>query len=202
MLTLHLVRHGDTAQAAEGIFSGDIDPPLTPAGIAQAEKLTRATAKLGLDALYVSPKLRAHMTIEPTARVTKLTPTEDAGFKEIGYGRWEGEREVDVRARERALFDAWVADPGLVSPPGGETGFEIAARAMQAIFRIRERHPNGQVLVVSHKATIRVVTCALLGIYIGRFRDRINCPTASITTFELTERGPMLVRLADTAHLL
>ena len=51
------------------------------------------------------------------------------------------------------------------------------------------------------KATIRVVTCALLGLHIGRFRDRVACPTASLTTFEFGDRGPMLVRIGDTRHL-
>jgi hypothetical protein len=36
---------------------------------------------------------------------------------------------------------------------------------------------------------------------VGRFRDRVACPTASLTTFEFAERGAMLVRIGDTTHL-
>jgi probable phosphoglycerate mutase len=57
------------------------------------------------------------------------------------------------------------------------------------------------VLIVSHKATIRVITCALLGLHLGRFRDRVACPTASLTTFEFGDRGAMLTRLGDTHYL-
>ena len=32
MLTLHLVRHGETEASGDGIFCGDLDPPLTAAG--------------------------------------------------------------------------------------------------------------------------------------------------------------------------
>ena len=39
--------------------------------------------------------------------------------------------------------------------------------------------------------------CALLGLHIGRFRDRIACPTASLTTFEFGSRGPLLVRIGE-----
>jgi probable phosphoglycerate mutase len=54
---------------------------------------------------------------------------------------------------------------------------------------------------VSHKATVRVIVCALLGVPLGRYRSHIACPTASITSFEFTDRGPMMTRLADISHL-
>ncbi|MGH7269814.1 MAG: histidine phosphatase family protein, partial [Polyangiaceae bacterium] len=52
MLTLHLVRHGDTSQAADGIFSGDLDPPLTPRGREQAEHVGRMAEALNLTAIW------------------------------------------------------------------------------------------------------------------------------------------------------
>ena len=92
-------------------------------------------------------------------------------------------------------------DPALHPPPGGEGGFAIASRAIATLERIQTECPKGTVLVVSHKATIRVITCALLGLHIGRFRDKVACPTASRTTFEFGERGAMLTRIGDTVHL-
>jgi probable phosphoglycerate mutase len=201
MLTLHLVRHGDTKQAAEGIFCGDIDPPLTESGLLQAERVARALQPLGLSALYCSPKTRARMTAEPIARATGLTPTLEDGIREIAYGAWEGRFEVDVRRDDAAAYDAWRTDPALVSPPGGEGAFAIAARALPVVLRARLEHPRGHVLLVSHKATVRVIVCALLGVPLGRYRSHIACPTASITSFEFTDRGPMLTRLGDVSHL-
>ncbi|MDP9150558.1 MAG: histidine phosphatase family protein, partial [Myxococcota bacterium] len=92
-------------------------------------------------------------------------------------------------------------DPSLTTPPGGESAFAIAARALPLLVRARREHPSGNVMFVSHKATIRVLACALLGIPLGRFRDRIACPTASLTTFELADGDAMLVRLGDVHHL-
>jgi hypothetical protein len=37
--------------------------------------------------------------------------------------------------------------------------------------------------------------------HLGRFRDRVACPTASLTSFEFGERGPMLIDIGDTQHL-
>ena len=201
MLVLHFVRHGDTAQSAEGVFCGDLDPPLTEKGMAQAKKLAVLTSKLGLTAVYGSPKLRARLTAQPTLDATQLDLHQEDGLREIGYGTWEGRKESEIRDTEPETYRDWVLDPAVHAPPGGESGYAIAARAVPIVDRIRKQHASGHVLIVSHKATIRVVTCALLNLHIGRFRDRIACPTASLTTFEFGERGPMLVRIGDTKHL-
>jgi probable phosphoglycerate mutase len=201
MLTLHLVRHGDTVQAAEGILCGDLDPPLTDSGVAQAARVAQALKPLALGAMYCSPKTRARMTAEPIASACSLTPVIVDGLREIAYGAWEGRSEAEVKRDDEAAYEAWRTDPAMVSPPGGESAFAIAARALPVILRARQEHPTGHVLFVSHKATIRVIVCALLGIPLGRFRSNVACPTASITSFEFAERGAMLTRLGDVAHL-
>ena len=199
MLTLHLIRHGDTEASGDGIFCGDLDPPLTATGLRQADALAAVTRTLSLSAIYVSPRLRARQTAEPTTRATGITPVVEEGLREIGYGTWEGRKETEIKEAEPEAYAAWSLDPAIHSPPGGENGYAIAARALPVIERIRASNSSGNVLVVSHKATIRVVVCALLGLHIGRFRDRIACPTASLTSFELGDRGPMLVRIGQRA---
>jgi probable phosphoglycerate mutase len=201
MLTLHFVRHGDTLQAAEGYFAGDIDPPLTERGRAQAEAVGAVAAHLDLAAIYVSPKLRARQTAEPVTRACRRDPVIEEGLREIAYGAWEGRKENEIKASDPDAYFAWSQDPALVAPPGGESAFAIAARALPCLVRARQEHPNGHVLFVSHKATIRIMVCALLGVPIGRFRDRVACPTASLTTFEFGERGAMMMRMADVSHL-
>jgi probable phosphoglycerate mutase len=201
MLSLHFVRHGDTLQSAEGYFAGDIDPPLTDRGKTQAERIAKIATTMDLAAIYVSPKLRARQTAEATALACKLEPTIDDGLREIAYGSWEGRKESEIKTSDPEAYRAWAQDPSLVAPPGGESAFAIAARALPVLVRARQEHPTGNVILFSHKATIRVMVCALLGVPLGRFRTHVACPTASITTFEFGERGAMLVRIGDVHHL-
>jgi broad specificity phosphatase PhoE len=201
MLTLHMVRHGDTTQAADGIFCGDLDPALTVTGLAQAERVGVLARSLGLTALYCSPKQRARMTAAAVARSCGLQPVIDDGLREIAYGAWEGRTEAEVKRDDPDAYEAWRTDPSLVSPPGGESAFAIAARALPVVLRARRENPQGRVMLVSHKATVRVIVAALLGMPLGRFRSHVACPTASITSFEFGERGPMLVRVGDVHHL-
>jgi broad specificity phosphatase PhoE len=90
--------------------------------------------------------------------------------------------------------------PGITAAPGGESGFQVAARALPAIERIRGAHEVGDVLVVSHEATIRIITCALLGISVDLYRARLALPVASFTTVEFRSTGPLLGRSGDAVR--
>src|SRR5580700_4478212 len=175
--TIHFIRHGDTEASGDGVFCGDLDIPLAPSGLVQAEVLAVAIGKWKVDAVYTSPKLRARMTAAPTCQALRLTARLEEGLREISYGKWEGRHESEIRGSEPREYAAWTGDPGTRSPPGGESGFTIAARAMPIVWTIAESHMAETVLVFSHKATIRIITCALLGIPIPRFRERVACPT-------------------------
>ena len=57
------------------------------------------------------------------------------------------------------------------------------------------------VLIVSHKATLRVITCALLGLDVRLFRERIAQPVSAVTMFVVVGGTAMLTVLGDRAHL-
>jgi probable phosphoglycerate mutase len=194
---LHLLRHGETMLSADGTFCGEIDTELSPEGIAQAERAAPHLVKLSLEAIYVSPMKRARATAAPLAKLINQDPRVEHDLREIGYGKWDGRKESEIKETEPEDYARWVSDPSHHGPPGGENGYAIAARAMPVVERVLAAH-KGNVLLVSHKATIRVITCALLGLHVGRFRDRVACPTASLTSFEFGSRGPMLMRIGET----
>jgi broad specificity phosphatase PhoE len=77
----------------------------------------------------------------------------------------------------------------------------IARRGLGVIEEIKDRCSDGNVLLVSHKATIRIILCGLLGIDVGRFRYRLICPVGSVSIVEFTSQGPLLHALADRSHL-
>ena len=56
-------------------------------------------------------------------------------------------------------------------------------------------------LEVSHKATIRIIICSLLGIDVGRYRDRINALAASVCVVKFSTYGSMLEVLGDRSHM-
>ncbi len=201
MLTLYLIRHGQTDCSRENRFCGSVDVPLNENGLAMARALADAFAGERWKAIYASPLQRARQTAEPLAARLGMTVQIEPGLREIAYGAWDGHLEAEIEQLHPREFAAWSNDPGRVAPPGGETAPQIAARALAALNEIRARHTSGQVLAVAHKATIRILVCALLGIDVGLFRKRIAQEVGAATVFEFKDSGPLLKTLNDLSHL-
>jgi broad specificity phosphatase PhoE len=200
-MNLYMVRHGQTAASRENRFNGSSDPPLTAVGEAMAQAFAQAYASLKWDAIYTSPMLRARQTADALCRRTGVQATVEDGLKEIDYGEWEGLLQDEVKERCPEAFKYWADDVASRGTPGGETAFQVAARAMRVVEAIRSRHQRGNVLLVSHKATLRVITCALLGLDVRLFRERIAQPVSAVTLFAVTSTTALLTRLGDRTHL-
>lgn len=201
-LKLYLLRHGQTALSRANMFCGGrLDPPLTPAGERMAEEFAACFRDAPWSAIYASPLQRALATAAPLARATKLVVHERDGLAEIDYGRWDGLSVDEVDREYHDEYERWVADPAWNPPTGGETAVALAQRVTHVFESIREAHADGNILVVSHKATIRVALCALLGVDVGRFRYRFGCPVGSVTIIEFGAHGPLAAAVADRSHL-
>src|SRR5204862_736295 len=103
------------------------------------------------------------------------------GLREIDHGHWEGLRRSDVEARFPDEYICWVEDPFTFAPHGGETGVQVVARALPVGREILTAHPGEHVLVVSHKATIRLVLATVLGFDARGYRDRLDQSPSSLT---------------------
>ena len=201
MLELYLIRHGQTDFSRENRFCGSIDPPLNEVGLKMADAFGEAYAGLEWDAIYASPSLRARQTAGALANRIGLEIKVEDGLREIAYGDWESLRHEDVKKQWPEAYAYWSADVASRGTPGGETAFHVAARAAPVLERVRQYHSEGRVVLVSHKATIRILTCALLGLDVRLFRDRIAQPVAAVTRFEIKKSGPLLTLLGDVSHL-
>lgn len=200
-MNLYLIRHGQTECSRENRFCGDLDPPLTDTGLSMAEAFAQAYASVQWEAIYTSPMLRTRQTADALAKLTGATPVVEDGLKEIAYGEWEGLQIDEVKARWPEAYAYWADDVASRGTPGGETAFHVAARAMRAVEAIRTRHESGNVLIVSHKATLRIITCALLGLDVRLFRERIAQPVAAVSMFTVSKGTAQLTMLGDRSHL-
>jgi probable phosphoglycerate mutase len=200
-LKVYFLRHGETTSSQTGTYCGALDINLTPEGHQMAKDFARAYQSLPWTAVYTSPLWRAIDTAKPLCEAIKMDMQLRDGLKEITYGQWEGKTPEEVNHEFHDEYVRWLADPGWNSPTGGEKGVDIARRSSLVLEEIEQTHSTGNVLVVSHKATIRIMLCSLLGIDVGRFRDRIGIPVASLTIVEMAERGPLLHVMGDRSHL-
>jgi len=198
---VYLSRHGETMLGAEDRFAGSTDVELSETGRAQVEALGRRLASAPIEHVYTSPLRRALVTAEAIARPHGLVPSETSGLREIDHGRWEGMSRDDVAHEFPDEYRAWTDDPFRCAPEGGESGVQAMARALVALRGIVERHQGQTVLLVSHKATIRLVLCSLLGIDARGYRDRLDQSPACLNALEF--KDPIQARLLvfnDISH--
>lgn len=198
---LYIVRHGATQLSAEDRFSGAAGVELSEAGRWQATRLGERLRREKLTALYSSPLSRSVETASIVGGFCALSVQTRDGLREIHHGRWEELTRDDVVARYGDEYAAWEKDPFTFAPEGGEPGVSVLARALPVIREIVARHAGEQVVIVSHKATIRLVISSLLGFDPRTYRDRLDQAPACLNILEFQE--PLRARLLlfnDTSH--
>ena len=200
-LIIYFLRHGETAASQTGGYCGTLDPDLTPAGYQMAEDFADAYKSFPWVAVFSSPLRRAVAMAKPLCQATGTQLQLKEGLREIAYGQWEGKTPDEVNREFHDTYVRWLADPGWNAPTGGERGIDIARRSSLVLEEIEKTYITGNVLVVSHKATTRIMLCSLLGIDVGRFRDRISMPVASISIVEMATHGPLLHMMGDRSYL-
>ncbi|MDB4976329.1 MAG: pspA [Myxococcaceae bacterium] len=196
-----LVRHGATQLSAEDKFAGDIGVDLSEEGRAQVQKLAERLAGEDIGAIYASPLGRTLETASILAEPHKLPIVQRDALREIRHGRWEGLTRTEVEQRFATEYTNWESDPFTFAPEGGESGVSVLARALPALREIVVAHPGQTVLVVSHKATIRIIISSLLGFDARGYRDRLDQSPACLNVLDF--KDPTRARLMlfnDTSH--
>jgi broad specificity phosphatase PhoE len=198
---LYLVRHGATPLTAEDKFSGAANVFLSDMGRMQAERLAQRLADDDINAIYTSPLDRTLETANIIAKPHKLIPIPRDGLREISHGHWEGLSRKEVEEKFPGEYETWESDPFTFAPVDGESGISVLARALPVIREIVADHKDQNVLVVSHKATIRLLISSLLGFDARGFRDRLDQAPACLNILDF--KDPSRARLMlfnDISH--
>jgi len=198
---LYLVRHGETQLSAEDRFSGAANVYLSEQGREQVEHLARRLADDSISAVYCSPLDRTKETAVILAKPHGLVPIPNDGLREISHGHWEGLSRKEVEQRFHEEYLAWESDPFTFAPEAGESGISVLARALPVIRKIVVEHEDKNVLVVSHKATIRLILSSLLGFDERGYRDRLDQAPACLNVLDFQDAvHARLMLFNDISH--
>ena len=215
MLNLLLTRHGQ-AVAANVMLGGQLDIRLTEEGRSEAEALARRLAGVRVDRIISSPMLRS---VETAQAIATGRPVEvDERLRELNYGRWENLTYAEIEARDPDLRNRWEHDPAGTHSPDGESGDDVAGRALGFLVDLlgaelgepRERNgrrspdPGGsrgtvteqdaeaegerRVLVVAHGTFNRILLCVAMGVPVRDYRRRFIQDRTNLTVLRY-ERG-------------
>jgi 2,3-bisphosphoglycerate-dependent phosphoglycerate mutase len=158
---LILVRHGESAWNAKGLWTGWTDISLSEKGRAEAAALAAAIQNVPIDICYTSLLTRAKETLTILLHVLGKNPKiiEDKALNERNYGDYTGKNKWEIKkllgeeafTKLRRSWDYPI--------PNGETLKDVAARALpyykEHIFPQLMSGKN--VLVVAHGNSIRAM---------------------------------------------
>jgi len=196
-----MVRHGDTVLSAEDRFAGETDVELSEKGREEARRLAARLKGEKIAAVYASPLGRTVETARILAAPHDLQVQTCDGFREISHGHWEGMKRHDVEEKFPEEMAEWEKDPYTFSPAGGESGLAVTARALPALIDLVREHPGENILIVSHKATIRLLLSSLLGFDPRRYRDNLDQKPAALNIVDFRDpTRPRLTLFNDTSH--
>ncbi len=160
MTELTLVRHGRTQANIDGIYCGRLNPPLTQAGVEDAQAAALALSGTQFSRVYCSDALRARQTaqlIAPEAQAAALP-----GLREMNFGAFEGLCADAIQQRMPTEWQAYMDDYKGFTFPGGENVRDYLTNAAQCINAIIRETGEGHALIVSHKGFILSVLSHLL----------------------------------------
>jgi len=187
---IHLIRHSESTGTERRLLYGSADLPLSENGVCLLQKLKAAGIypKAAGCLLVTSGMLRADQTLREIYGSVPFAV--DTGLREMALGEFECKTHADLQ--NEPAYQRWVNDPtGDVSPPGGESVNEFAARVNKAFDALLLR-ADRDVIAVCHGGVIASILSKRLPSDKG-FYAWLPAPARG---FSLTVRGGEAVSAA------
>ncbi|MCX5965129.1 MAG: histidine phosphatase family protein [Cyanobacteria bacterium] len=203
-MKLVIVRHGETEWNTQHKVMGQLDSPLTPKGIQQAEAIADRLLRLKFTSLYSSDLGRAVHTANIIAEICDKKIIFDAELREWNMGIFEGltVSEMHVKfPKERQDYEQ-IGDEYII--PEGESLAQCRARGFRILNAIAERHSNQKddetVVVVTHGCVLMGFFEMVLDLRSGN-TWRFKVDNANFCAFEYVKERWSLVVWNDVSHL-
>ncbi len=198
--TVLLVRHGQTPTTGQTLPGRAKGLHLAETGVRQAERAAERIAELvKVDAVYCSPLERARETAAPIGKALGLKPVVARGLLECEFGDWTGSQLKDLMKLPQ--WGTVQRAPSTFRFPNGESFTEMQVRIVTELDRLRQAHPGGTVVCVSHADPIKAAMAHALGTHLDLFQ-RIVISTCSISAIAFTSGGPIALTVNSTGGSL
>lgn len=202
MITLYIVRHGETEWNIENKLQGWSDSSLTSKGIKHSLLLQKRLEPIHFTHIYSSPSGRAIHTANLIKGLqnTEVKPVEH--LKEMNLGSWEGKTHDEIMVLEPERYDHFWNAPHRFARDIGESFEDLNTRVKQFLNFIMSEHTEGNLLIVTHTVFIKMLLAYVKKLPISELWAPPYIKDTSLTILEY-KNGHFTIRLeADTEHLL
>lgn len=161
MVTLYIIRHGETNSNIRRTCLGHKDVELNETGKVQALELCKKLENVHFDAVYSSPLSRAISTIAPYGKTPVIM---NFALIERDFGIWDDMTFEEIKSSYPKEYKKWQSDWIGYKIPNGESSAEVQSRVNDVMDKIVANHKDGTVAVVTHLGTARHIISHLLGL--------------------------------------
>lgn len=185
MVTICLLRHGETAYNAEGNkYCGRTDVDLTEKGLSQAKRMNELLRDYNFDAIFSSPLHRAKLTAQIASGRPEDVMTDDR-LIEVDFGLWEGRTPEEFQAEDPESWNNWLNDPeNNKAGRRGESAREVLQRLNSFYQDILKNYDGKTILIVGHNGVNRFFMSSKLGMPLKNYR-RLVQDNSSLTLLKL-----------------
>jgi alpha-ribazole phosphatase/probable phosphoglycerate mutase len=155
---IDLLRHGDVKGGRK--YRGQLDDPLSELGWEQLRATT--SKKQNWQHIISSPLKRCAEFADELAQTHTLPLHNEAEFKEISFGLWEGKTADELLNSEPDEIKQYWADPVNTTPPQGENLLAFEKRVINGWENILNEFQGNHILLVSHAGVMRIILCHIL----------------------------------------
>lgn len=159
------LRHGQAENNIKRVLSGRTPGvPLTDNGINQARLCAEFLEDLGISAIYSSPIQRAKHTADIVGSHISLEVTEDERLTELDMGKFTGMQYNDIVTNHGNVFMKFYDGELEIAHNGVETFAQVKKRVISMVDDILQRHPDENVLLVSHMDPIKAMLSTVVNL--------------------------------------
>mgnify|MGYP005753059493 CR=1 FL=1 len=203
MLTIYLTRHGETEWNTQNRLQGWKNSPLTEKGIRGAQLLGKRLSNIDFNVIYASPSERAYKTANYIRSGRDIPVITDENLKELSYGDWEGKTRDELKRKFKKEYNNFSNAPNLYDPKphNGESLTDIKQRVESVLKRIHAENTNGNILIVTHGVTLKVILACTMNIPIESMWTSPFIHNTSLTVFHWDGESYKFEMVGDTSHL-
>jgi broad specificity phosphatase PhoE len=145
-----------------------------------------------LEAIYCSSLRRAKEGAGIIAQAWEAPVRISPSLRERHFGAWEGRSHEELRTEPQ--YQDWLKEPLGRTPPGGEPFETFRKRVLGAWRDITASHQEGNICIVAHGGTNRLILCHLLGLPLEKLFCLAQEP-GCLNVLELEPQGMLLRHL-------
>lgn len=200
MLTLYIIRHGETDWNKDDRIQGRLNSNLTEKGRDNATVLGERLKDIEFAKIITSPSGRALETTELVRAAGDIDVQKNEMIMEMDMGPWQGLMKSEIREQYPDAYECFMNSPQLYQNEDAESFIDIYKRAEDFLHELKSSKQTGNLLIVTHGLFIKALFLNIKGIEIKDFWTEPTVEGTSLSIVVIDEEETKLTLEGDMSH--